>query len=197
MKFTKILANTFKELQPNAGVHVSEFMPSSGTVTASNIIGATSGGVNFTATPEYTDFGDDIDNCPKNMKELKRLDNWTVEMSGTYLTVNTTVAKALVGAADIDGSDNTKIVPRNDIVDADFSDIWWVGDYSDKNGTTNGGYMAIHLINALSTGGFQLQSGDKAKGQFAFTYTAHYSNTDPDKVPFEIYVKAGTAEAGG
>ena len=197
MKFTKIPANTFKELQLNAGVLVSEFMPSSGTVTASNIIGATSGGVNFTATPEYTDFGDDIDNCPKNMKELKRLDNWTVEMSGTYLTVNTTVAKALVGAADIDGSDNTKIVPRNDIVDADFSDIWWVGDYSDKNGATNGGYMAIHLINALSTGGFQLQSGDKAKGQFAFTYTAHYSNTDPDKVPFEIYVKAGTAEAGG
>ena len=197
MKFTKIPANTFKELQLNAGVLVSEFMPSSGTVTATNIIGATSGGVNFTATPEYTDFGDDIDNCPKNMKELKRLDNWTVEMSGTYLTVNTTVAKALVGAADIDGSDNTKIVPRNDVADADFSDIWWVGDYSDKNGATNGGYMAIHLINALSTGGFQLQSGDKAKGQFAFTYTAHYSNTDPDKVPFEIYVKAGTAEAGG
>ena len=197
MKFTKIPENTFKELQLNAGVLVSEFTPSSGTVTESNIIGATSGGVNFTATPEYTDFGDDIDNCPKNMKELKRLDNWTVEMSGTYLTVNTTVAKALVGAADIDGSDNTKIVPRNDVVDADFSDIWWVGDYSDKNGATNGGYMAIHLINALSTGGFQLQSGDKAKGQFAFTYTAHYSNTDPDKVPFEIYVKAGTAEAGG
>lgn len=197
MKFTKIPTNTFKELQLNAGVLVSEFTPSSGNVTASNIIGATSGGVNFTATPEYTDFGDDIDNCPKNMKELKRLDNWTVEMSGTYLTVNTTVAKALVGAADIDGSDNTKIVPRNDVLDADFSDIWWVGDYSDKNGATNGGYMAIHLINALSTGGFQLQSGDKAKGQFAFTYTAHYSNTDPDKVPFEIYVKAGTAEAGG
>ena len=197
MKFTKIPTNTFKELQLNAGVLVSEFTPSSGTVTASNIIGATSGGVNFTATPEYTDFGDDIDNCPKNMKELKRLDNWTAEMSGTYLTVNTAVAKALVGAADIDGSDNTKIVPRNDIADTDFSDIWWVGDYSDKNGATNGGYMAIHLINALSTGGFQLQSGDKAKGQFAFTYTAHYSNTDPDKVPFEIYVKAGTAEAGG
>lgn len=197
MKFTKIPTNTFKELQLNAGVLLNEFTPSSGTVTASNIIGATSGGVNFTATPEYTDFGDDIDNCPKNMKELKRLDNWTVEMSGTYLTVNTTVAKALVGAADIDGSDNTKIVPRNDVADTDFSDIWWVGDYSDKNGATNGGYMAIHLINALSTGGFQLQSGDKAKGQFAFTYTAHYSNTDPDKVPFEIYVKAGTAEAGG
>ena len=197
MKFTKIHTNTFKELQLNAGVIVNEFTPSSGTITASNIIGATSGGVNFTATPKYTDFGDDIDNCPKNMKELKRLDNWTVEMSGTYLTANTTVAKALVGAADIDGSDNTKIVPRNDIADTDFSDIWWVGDYSDKNGATNGGYMAIHLINALSTGGFQLQSGDKAKGQFAFTYTAHYSNTDPDKVPFEIYVKAGTAEAGG
>ena len=134
MKFTKIPTNTFKELQLNAGVLVSEFTPSSGTVTASNIIGATSGGVNFTATPEYTDSRDDIHNCPKNIKELKRLDNWTVEMSGTYLTVNTTVAKALVGAADIDGSDNTKIVPRNDIADTDFSDIWWVGDYITRGG---------------------------------------------------------------
>ncbi len=47
-------------------------------------------------------------------------------------------------------------------------------------------------MNGLSTGGFQIQSTDKAKGQFAFEFTGHYSITDADTVPYEIYVKAGS-----
>ena len=195
MKFTQIPANTFKELQLNAGILTSNFAPTTGTVESNKLLGATSGGISFTATPTYTDLGDDIDNCPKNMMELKKLESWEVKMSGTFLTVNTTQAKSLMAAADIGGSDTTKITPRNDVAATDFDDIWWIGDYSDKNGATNGGYIAIHMKNALSTGGFQLQSGDKAKGQFAFEYTAHYSMDAPDTVPYEIYIKAGTEEA--
>ena len=51
------------------------------------------------------------------------------------------------------------------------------------------------MKNSLSTGGFQIQSGDKAKGQMAFEYTAHYAMSAQDEVPFEVFVKAGTAEA--
>ena len=195
MKFTQIPTNTFKELQLNAGILASNFTPATGTVEADAILGATSGGVSFSATPTHTDLGDDIDNCPENMKELKKLESWEAKMSGTFLTVNTAQAKSLIGAADIGSSDTTKVTPRNDLASTDFEDIWWIGDYSDKNGATNGGYIAIHMMNALSTGGFQLQSGDNAKGQFAFEYTAHYSMAAPDTVPFEIYIKAGTAEA--
>ena len=195
MKFTQIPTNTFKELQLNAGILTSNFTPATGTVESNTILGATSGGINFTATPSYMDLGDDIDNCPKNMMELKKLDSWEAKMSGTFLTVNTTQAKSLLAAADIGGSDTTKVTPRNDVAPTDFDDIWWIGDYSDKNGATNGGYIAIHMMNALSTGGFQIQSGDKAKGQFAFEYTAHYSMDAADTVPFEIYIKAGTEEA--
>lgn len=195
MKFTQIPTNTFKELQLNAGILTSTFTPATGTVESNNLLGATSGGINFTATPSYTDLGDDIDNCPKNMMELKKLESWEAKMSGTFLTVNTAQAKSLLAAADIGGSDTTKVTPRNDVALTDFDDIWWIGDYSDKNGATNGGYIAIHMMNALSTGGFQIQSGDKAKGQFAFEYTAHYSMDAADTVPFEIYIKAGTAEA--
>ena len=129
------------------------------------------------------------------MKELKRLESWEVKMAGTFVNASTAIAKSLCGAADIDTTDATKITPRNDIKDADFDDIWLVGDYSDKNGDKNGGFIAIHLMNALSTGGFQLKTSDKAKGQFAFEYTAHYSMSAQDTVPFEIYIKAGTAEA--
>ena len=195
MKFTQIPTNTFKELQLNAGILASNFTPATGTVGADDILGATSGGVSFSAKPTHTDLGDDIDNCPENMKELKKLESWEAKMSGTFLTVNTAQAKSLIGAADIGSSDTTKVTPRNDLASTDFEDIWWIGDYSDKNGATNGGYIAIHMMNALSTGGFQLQSGDKAKGQFAFEYTAHYSMAAPDTVPFELYIKAGTEEA--
>ena len=195
MKFTQIPTNTFKELQLNAGILTSNFTPATGTVAADDILGATSGGVSFSAKPTHTDLGDDIDNCPENMKELKKLESWEAKMSGTFLTVNTAQAKSLIGAADIGSSDTTKVTPRNDLASTDFEDIWWIGDYSDKNGATNGGYIAIHMMNALSTGGFQLQSGDNAKGQFAFEYTAHYSMAAPDTVPYEIYIKAGTEEA--
>ena len=195
MKFTKIPSDTFQKLQINAGILTTDFTPATGTIGEAGQIGATTGGVNFTATPTFSDFGEDIDNCPKNMKELKKLDSWEVKMTGTFVNADTAIAKRLCGAADIGTSDTTKITPRNDLKDADCADIWLVGDYSDKNGETNGGFIAIKLLNALSTGGFQLKTADKSKGQFAFEFTGHYSMSAQDTVPFEIYIKAGTEEA--
>ena len=192
MKYTKSPEDTFKHLQLTSGVLLSDFNPATATVANESIIGATTGGVNFTATPTFSDYGDDIDNCPKNMKELKKLDSWEISLSGTYVTVDANAVKALVGAADVSGN---KITPRNDLKLTDFTDVWWVGDYSDQNGETNGGFVAIHMMNALSTGGFAIKSSDNGKGNFAFTYTAHYSISAPDTVPFEVYVKAGTAES--
>lgn len=194
MKFNKIPENTFKELQLNAGMILKSFDPKTATVDLSNIVGATTGGVNFTATPTFSDYGEDIDNCPKNMMELKKLDSWDINMSGTFITVNAGGVRSIIGAADVDGVDTTKVVPRNDLESSDFSDLWWVGDYSDKNGNTKGGYMAIHMMNSLSTGGFSFKSSDRAKGQFAFTFTAHYSMNSQDTVPYEIYIKAGENE---
>ena len=194
MKFTQIPANTFEELQLNAGVLLANFNTTNGTVENGDILGATSGGVAFADIPSFRDDGEDIDNCPKGTKELMRIDSREITLSGTYITMNTDRAKSLIAAADIDVSDPTHIVPRNDLAPTDFKDIWWVGDYSDKNGNTNGGFIAIHLINALSTGGFALQSGDKSKGQFAFSYAAHYSVKNPQAVPYEMFIKAGVAE---
>ncbi len=193
-KFTKIPADTFKQLQINAGVVLSEFTPATGTFEPENQIGATTGGITFSATPTYSDYGSDVDNCPKNTMEMKRMDDVEVKLSGTYVTATTTSAKSLMAAADIDGTDTTKVVPRRDLSPTDFADIWLVGDYSDKNGATNGGFIAIRLMNALSTGGFQLKTADKGKGQMAFEYTAHYSMSKQDVVPYEVYIKTGTAE---
>lgn len=195
MKFTQIPQTTFQNLQMGAGVLLNDFKPTEGTLSADGIVGATSGGVNFTAVPTYSDLGEDIDNCPKNMKELKRLDSWEVKMSGTFVTVTPATTGMLTGAADVEG---TKVTPRNDLKDSDFTDLWWVGDYSEVNEdgakTGKAGFIAVHMMNSLSTGGYAIQSSDKAKGQFAFEFTGHYSMDAPDTVPFEVYTVAGTAD---
>lgn len=191
LKFAQIPENVFKELQLGAGVLLNSFEPNTGAMTMDAIKGATTGGIKFAATPTFIDFGEDIDNCPKNTKELKEIDAWDIKMSGNFVSVNAKNIQSMMAAADSAGN---KITPR-DLKPEDFEDLWWVGDYSDKNGGENGGFVAIHMKNALSTGGFQIQTADKGKGQFAFEYTAFYSINNIDEVPFEVYIQAGTDEA--
>ena len=193
MKYTQIPTTTFSTLQLNAGILVKSFTTSTGTI--GDIIGATSGGISINLVPSFTDFGDDVDNCPKNTKELKKLTSWdNISMSGTFVTVNPEAVTMLLAAGDVDSTDATQITPRNDLLASDFQDIWFVGDYSDKNGVTNGGFIAIHLKNALNQAGFALTTTDKNKGKFSFEFHAHYSISNPDSVPFEVFVQAGTAE---
>lgn len=194
-KFTRVPNDTFKNLQLNAGILVDTFDPTTGSIEGASILGATTGGINFTTNPEFTDFGEDIDNVPNNMMELKHLNQFDPQMSGTFLTCTPALAKSLVGAADVAG---IKITPRAELLASDYDDVWWVGDYSDVNIDGTGqsvqkaGFLAIHLMNALNNAGFQIQSTKNEKGQLSFEYHGHYSIESQDTVPFEIYVKAGT-----
>ena len=190
MQYTKLPNDTFQHLQLNAGILTDEFSPATGTI--GNLLGATSGGINFATNPEFSDFGEDIDNCPPNTKELKRLQSYDPTMSGTFLTCTPAMIKDLIGAADIGTTDTTKVIPRSELLQTDFSDLWWIGDYSDKNSGTSAGFLAIHLMNALNQAGFQIQSSKDSKGTMSFEYHGHSSLTDQETVPFEIYCKAGT-----
>ena len=194
-KYTKIPANTFKQLVINAGILLSDFDTTDGSYEETDMLGPTSGGVNFTTTPSFSDWGEDIDNCPKNTKELKRLDDWDVKMSGSFVAASPELVEILSALADLSGN---KITPRDTLnITKDFRDIWLVGDYSDVNTGDGAGFIAIHMLNALSTGGFQLQTQDKGKGQFAFEFTGHYSLDAQDTVPFEIIVEAGVGPTTG
>lgn len=197
MKFTKLPPDTFQKLVLNAGILVDAFTPATGVI--GNLMGATTGGITFNSNPTYTDFGEDVDNCPNNTMELKRIDQFDPAMSGTFLTLTAAVVKDLIGAADIAVGDNTHVVPRDHLIEDDFSDVWWIGDYSDINddggtgSTKSAGFLAIHLMNSLNTGGFQITSAKKAKGQMAFDFHGHYSLENIEEVPFEVYCKAGVA----
>lgn len=191
MQFTKIPADTFKKLQLNAGIMADDFTPATGEI--GNILAATSGGINFNASPTFEDFGEDVDNAPKNSKELKRQTEIAVTISGTMLTVDAAGVARLMSAATITEGESgapTKITPKLDLSLSDFKTIWFIGDYSDEDG----GFIAIELIDVLSTGGFQLQTADKGKGQFSFEFTAHTSIADPSAVPYSVYILEPAAE---
>lgn len=200
MKFTQVAADAFQNLQLNAGMILTEFTPSNpGTASAikANALVATSGGASFNANPQFVDFGDDIDNVPPNTKQLKRIDHYEPHLSGTGKTANEDALEAFLAAFDKTTSSGlTTYTPRHDLSTSDFADIWWVGDYSDKNGATNGGFIAIKVKDALNTGGFQFKSNDNGKGDWAFDFLGHYDIDNPDVVPYEVYSMAGSDEPG-
>lgn len=181
-RFTVIPQSTFEEMQMDAGVLLKTFNPAQPAAPAdADIICATTGGISASCVPTYSDLGEDVDNCPINTKELKHLDSWECKLGFTSLGVSPAQIKMALGAADIDGTDTTKIVPRRDLKQTDFADLWWVGDRAD------GGFVAIQLKNALSTDGFSLATSKAGKGQVAVTLTGHVSINAQDVVPMVFY----------
>ena len=190
-KFTVIPQDTFDGLQLDAGVLLNTFDPATPTAPDDeDIICATTGGITVACVPTFSDLGEDVDNVPNNMKELKHLDGWECTMSTTSLGTSPALIKMALGCADIDGTDTSKIVPRADLKQSDFSDIWWVGDRAD------GGMVAVQLKNALSTGGFSLKTTKNGKGQIALTITGHVSINDQKTVPMVFYSADPTGETG-
>lgn len=177
---TKIPQNTFEGLQLDAGVLLNTFTPTNPEITDNAIICATTGGINVVCQPTFSDFGEDVDNCPNNMKEFKHLDSWDCRISTTGLGTSVENIRFALGAADVTAA-SSKIVPRRDLAGTDFANVWWVGDRAD------GGLVAVKLINALSTGGFSLQTTKNGKGQIAIELTGHVSITDQDTMPMEFY----------
>ena len=188
-KFTKIRQSTFNELQLNAGILLKDFDIDTGTFADSDIITATTGGIQINVKPTYEDMGSDIDNCPKNTMELKKkTDADEVTMSTTALCITEDLLLFQLGAADKDANTGA-IKPRKELKTTDFKEIWWVGDLSD------GGYVAAKISNALSTDGFSLKTTDKGKGQFGLGITGHVSIDAQDVIPAEFYIGEGSDDS--
>lgn len=182
-RFTVIPQDTFDQLQLDAGIVLNKFSPASPNVQDADIICATTGGINAVCQPTFSDFGEDIDNVPANMKELKHLDSWLCTLGFTALGTSPENIKLALGCADVNSE---KITPRRDLKQSDFMDgIWWVGDRAD------GGFVAVLLRNALSTAGFSIQTTKNGKGQTAVTLTGHVSINAQSVVPMEFYSYEG------
>lgn len=195
--YAKIPSNTFEHIALDAFMVLRKFDPDTGEYAESDILGVTTGGSSVNVTIDHTDLGEDIDNCHKNTKQLMRVDNITPVASGTLVTFTPEVARRLMAHADqAPQAPVYKIVPRNTVdIEKDFKDLWFVNNYSDVNTGSNPGFIAVHFYDCMSTGGFQMQTTEKAKTQWAFEFTAHYSLDAQDNVPYEVYLKQGTSSS--
>ena len=182
--FTIVSEDAFDELQLDAGVLLSTFDITSPYTEpdSEDIIATTTGGINPTCVPTYEDLASDVDNVPNNMMEFKKLSGWDCGMGFSSIKFNAENIHWSLGAAETTTETGyKKVVPRRDLEQTDFADIWWVGDKA------NGGAVAIKLINALSTGGLNIQTTKNGKGTNAITLTGHVSISDQDKMPMEFY----------
>lgn len=188
--FAQLPEDLYKHLTVTSGVVLGEFDPTAELdreTVKSNILFATDGGVNPVFTYIYKDLAEGIDNCPTNTMELMRVDSVSAVMSGTAKTITTETLPRFLAHADVSGVDIVEITPRKIIEMSDFKSYWHVCPYGVD------GFIAIHLKNALNTGGFNWQTVNNDKGSFPFTFTGFSSLENPDEIPFKVYVKESSS----
>lgn len=192
MSFIGVTANTAKHLQLDAGAFFKNFDPTQDTyaTAASKLIGATAGGGSFAAIPTIRRI--EVDGLKGATKGYESLDEWEVTMTANVKEITAEaiqMALATASAADTKSPSSTtannykKITAANDIADANYmTNITWVGRLS-------GSQLPIIIVvkNALATNGLTLTTADKAEGVIAMTITGHYTVSDLETPPFEIY----------
>ena len=187
-EYTRIPADTFEQIQTDAGILLYKFDPANhGAVKDEDIICPTTGGITIRCVPTTSDMGEDVDNCPANLLELKKIDSWDCGLEFTSLGTSPQSIRLALGAADIDTNDPTHILPRKVLKVSDAQDIWWVGDRAD------GGWVAAVVRKALSTNGFSLKTSKNGKGNTSVNLTGHVTVETQDKVPMEFYSSAPAA----
>lgn len=185
-KFTKVSEDVFKECVIDSGILLKTFDVEGNTEVADeDIICDTTGDISATCVPTYSDMGEDVNNCPMGMMELMNLDGWETRLAFTALNATPETIRLALGAADIA---NGKVTPRRSLdTTKDFTDLWLVCNLM------GGGYMAIHLLNALSTAGLSLTTTKNGKGQLQIEVGGHVSIKAQDTVPMEFYVSEEAA----
>lgn len=187
---TGLTDRTIVNLQLNAGVLLTAY--TKGTdIDENDIIGATRGGGSFTAVPTVHQAA--VDGAPTYTKGLERVDDWVITLNATMVELNDdAVSRALgVGVVKTEtGSGTTKdttFTVKRTVNDADYKDLYWVGDLS------NGQNVVIKIKNALNTSGFNLTFSDRGEGTYTLALIGHFTTDDLDTAPFELTIERATA----
>ncbi len=187
-------AETAKNFQFDSGVLFKNVTDPSkmdvSTMTVDNYIGATTGGMSFTASPQLIDLFEDVDGAYGMFKGGDVIETWEITLTATLLESTAENLKLAVGPATI--ADNTGvagskvITPKNCIDDADYlTNLCWYGTLkgSDKP-------LVIEMQNVINGTGINFTTESKAKGTIECEFSPRFDLASPDAVPFKIYVPA-------
>lgn len=183
-----LTAEAFKSIPKGSGNILSDFSLETPKIDKTNVVHATQGGVQITYQNTIEDTLADIDNAPTNTKQGAEVSGTTATISYTTPNADPKTIQMAVGTADIDPDDPTHVVARLKTVLADFKPLWWVGPM------TGGGFLVVKILNALSTGGLNLQTAHRGGGSMQITLTAFSDLENPDQAPMEFYSITKAAE---
>lgn len=174
---TGLNSGTAQKLQLGAGAVLKEKYEAGDTLSATNVLSATTGGITFSAVPQF--WTPSIDGAGEYVKGLRMVGSWVVTLTFTAVEADASVLLKALGCADQD-SDTGVITGRHTINASDYADLYVIGEKS------NGDVIQITIKNALSTGGLSLTTANNGNGGIAFTINGHYDLDDLDTPPFEI-----------
>ena len=143
MEYNRITQAQLNEMQFDVGILLRSFDVQNPYINDSDILCATTGGISLNIVAEYEDLSEDVYMMTPGTMEMLVLTGWQVDAEFTTVTESAGAFKFILGAVD----ENNGIVPRYELKETDFGDIWWVGDRLD------GGFVAIKFCNALSDEG--------------------------------------------
>jgi len=193
---TGLTANSFNNLQMDAGVFMEDFDWSTiatldelltAVVTAIDsgaCLGATSGGMTFSSSPEMRSV--ELDGMRQDFKGSQIKDKTTVTMETTLTEITPENLRRILCASDVTiTGDITEIRERLNIdIDQDYMDsLTWVGDLND------GRSAAIVLLNCINTNGTTWTAADKSNATIPVTFTATNSDfADRNYAPYKLLI---------
>lgn len=186
---------TAKHLVLDAGAFFKNFDPEKDTFesakTAGKLLGATSGGGEFSAVPEVRQI--EVDGVKGRAKGLETIDSWEVYLKASFIELSVETLKTMLTSGisttvtetstKLDGY--TKITAKDRIELSNYIDnITWVGTLSGSDNP-----VIIQVFNALDTDGLTLTVADKSETISDATFYGHYDEDDinNDNPPFAIY----------
>jgi hypothetical protein len=150
------------------------------------LLGATSGGGSFNATPSMRQIA--VDGVKGVAKGLNVIESWEVTLGANLLEFSASAIKNAIIAAQqtdvtIQGKEYKKTVAKSQVETSDFIDnLTWVGTLSGSNEP-----VIIQIYNALSTDGLTIEPQDNNDNVASLTFMAHYDTDNLDNPPFAIY----------
>ena len=188
MDFDILQESDFNAMVFDSGILVKDFdpdnyvMPSEGDVSV-----VTSGDISVNDGVNSVNLGDDVNNIFFQYLELQVVTGKSAStITVTALKFDAEALRKALGAADIDQTDERKVTTRLYYKNTDFENLTFLMHKID------GGYVAVVMNKALSTGGLAITTTKGGKGRMSLTFTGYRSINDKTKGEIDYYVASGT-----
>ena len=195
---TALRAETFQNLQLNAGMFVKNFdystiadkaamktalaaIRTGASGALGTLIGATRGGGSFTVVREMRQ--PEADGRRYGFVGDTYVDSVDAQISTTIIEITVDNLKDAFGSADVTGAAPKQTMKLRTAIDTDdyLTNICWIGDLAD------GRYVLICLKNPLNQADFSMTWTDKGEGEIPVEFHAKQAEVDDyDYAPFEL-----------